>query len=126
MKLDPNATQENEFPLLKNGRYEFEVENATRAQSKSKNMYWKLQLRVDLPDGSSYKVWENLTETTNMQWKFNQYFKSVGYVATDTDEIPNTIGMIGTADIAIEPAKGEYKAKNIVKSFIEKTEDLPF
>ena len=128
MKLDPTATQDtNDFPLIPEGTYDFQVENATKFQAKSGNLCWKVQLRIDMDGGRSSKVWENLVETAANQWKFNQYFKSVGMMATDTDDMPKSIGEIGKCFIGIEPARNGYKAKNTVKRFIEKEpEELPF
>lgn len=136
MKLDPTATNEKaDFPLLEEGDYEFQVANATRQQNSKGNMQWKLQLRIDKPDGNYAYVWEYFVEKANMQWKFNQFFRSIGkFNVTDSDEMANVVSEIGNAHIVIQKDEG-YKPKNAVDYFIEQKEpekiaisdeDLPF
>lgn len=140
MRLDPtikNTKPQNDFPLLPEGDYEFQVANASRSQSSKGNMQWKLQLRIDKPDGTWAYVWEYFAETENMQWKFNEFFRSIGkFGVTDTGEMKNVVSEIGNAHIIIKKEDG-YKDKNSVKYFIEQKEpetagmeisdeDLPF
>ena len=136
MKLDPTATNEkSDFPLLEEGDYEFQVANAKYQQSTKGNMQWVLQLRIDKPDGNWAYVWEYFPETESNQWKFNQFFKSIGkFGVKDTGEMKNVLSEIGNAHIIIKKQEG-YKDKNAVKYFIEQKEpekaaisdeDLPF
>ena len=58
MKLDPNAVDDNDFPVYPEGDYDFEVENTTYQQNKNKTGYqWKVQFRIDAEGGKTFKVW---------------------------------------------------------------------
>lgn len=125
MKLNPNTTDEtrSEFPVLPEGDYEFEVENAVHQVSSKGNLQWKLQLRVD-HEGKEYKVWDYLIEKESWAWKFNGFFKAIGMnSADDTDMVKDSLGMIGFCHLTIDPAKDGYSAKNVVKRYIPQKED---
>ena len=138
MKLDTNAVDDNDFPVYPEGDYEFEVENTTYQQNKNKTGYqWKVQFRIDAEGGKTFKVWEYFIENENNQWKFNQFFKSIGmYDVDDTMEMKNVVGEIGRCHVVISPPNNGYPEKNSIKKFYpmpaEKkevkidSEDLPF
>lgn len=119
MKLDPNAVSENDFPVLPEGEYDFEVENTTHQTSSKGNLQWKVQFRIDPMDGPSIKVWDYFPELENMMWKFNQFFKAIGKEGIDdTDEMKDVIGEIGKCRLTIEPAKDGHPAKNKVGKYL--------
>ena len=121
MKLDPNAVNDTDFPVLPEGEYEFEVENTTYQTSKAGNYQWKVQLRIDPTGGQpSVKVWDYFPEMENMMWKFNNFFKALGYDGIDdTDKMKEVIGDIGFCKLKIEPAQNGYPEKNKVDRYVE-------
>lgn len=121
MKLDPNAVKESDFPILPEGEYAFEVENATYQSNKDNTgLQWKMQLRIENPGNQpDIKVWDYFPEKENMMWKFNQFFKALGKEGIDdTDEMKNTVGEIGFVKLKIEPASNGHAAKNKVAKYI--------
>lgn len=126
MKFDPNAVEEKkDFPVLKAGDYEFEVENATYKKSKTGGLMWEVVIRVDPTDGQQpSKVWVYFPERQDMDWKFAQFFKCLGMEVNDTDEMKNTIGEIGRCTLRVREAEGPYPAKNEVAKFIKKEDEL--
>lgn len=140
MKFDPNATNEEktDFPVLPAGEYDFEVENAVYKKSKSGGLMWEVTLRIDpLGELPSTKVWVYFPERQDMDWKFAQFFKSLGMTVDDTDEMKNTVGEIGKCVLKVREAEGPYPAKNEVAKFVKAalqkdpavqitSDDLPF
>ena len=139
MKLDPNAKEEErgDFPVYPEGDYDFEVENVTYQQNKKKDAYqYKVQFRIDAEGGKSFKVWEYFKEVPSQEWKFTQFFKSIGrYNVTDSSEMKNVIREIGRCHIVIDPAKDGYKEKNKIDRYYPmpqtqepeiNPDDLPF
>lgn len=120
MKLDPNAVNDTDFPVLPEGEYEFEVENTTYQTSKAGNYQWKVQLRIDPTGGQpSVKVWDYFPERENMMWKFNNFFKALGYDGIDdTDKMKEVVGDIGFCKLKIEPAQNGYPEKNKVDRYV--------
>lgn len=121
MKLDPNAVKESDFPVLPEGEYAFEVENATYQSNKDNTgLQWKMQLRIENPGNQpDIKVWDYFPEKENMMWKFNQFFKALGKEGIDdTNEMKNTVGEIGFVKLKIEPASNGHAAKNKVAKYI--------
>lgn len=127
MKLNNNTTTEtkSDFPVLPEGDYEFEVENAVHQVSSKGNLQWKLQLRVD-HEGKEYKVWDYLIEKESWAWKFISFFKAIGLNnADDTDMVKDSLGRIGYCHLVIDPPKDGYSAKNAVKRYVPQKEDRP-
>lgn len=120
MKLDPNAVEDNNFPVLPAGEYEFEVENTKYQVSKAGNYQWVAELRIDPTYGhDSVKVWDYFPERENMAWKYTQFFKALGKEnITDTDEMKNIIGEIGFCKLTIDPAQNGYPEKNKVEKYL--------
>ena len=120
MKFDQNAVNDNDFPVLPEGEYAFEVENTTYQTSSKGNLQWKVQLRVEAPgDQRDIKVWDYFPEKENMMWKFNKFFKSIGKEGTDdTDEMKNVVGEIGFCKLKIEPAQNGYPERNKIDRYV--------
>lgn len=127
MKFDPSAAEERSFPILPEGEYEFEVENAEHTISKKGNMMWKLTLRVDPLDGPSVRVFEHIVEnnTDGSIRKFSAFVKSIGMVGKieDSEQMEDAIGEIGRAKVGIQEAEGPYPEKNVIKWFLPPKEE---
>ena len=124
MKLNKNVNteQRDEFPLLKPGEYDFEVENAIHKKSSSGNDMWEVELKFEQPNGPDTKVWEYFVEVEE-EWankKFVSFFNCIGVSFEDSEEMPKAIGEIGKAKIKIEKGKDGYADKNKVSYWIPK------
>lgn len=125
MKLDRNKqTEQNtgDFPLLKPGEYDFEVEDAVYKKTSTGKMMWTLKLRFEQPDGPDVMVWENFVEA-DADWsnnRFLNFFDCIGVVINDTDKMADTVGEMGRAKVGIEKGTDGYADKNKVKYWIPK------
>lgn len=126
MRFDPNAVNDNDFPVLPEGEYQFEVENTTYQTNKAgKNYQWKVQFRIE-NGNQSVKVWDYFPEMESMMWKFNQFFKSLGYDGIDdTDKMKEVIGDIGFCKLKIEPAQNGYSEKNKIDRYLASPTPTP-
>lgn len=136
-----------DFTPLPEGNYEFEIENVTLQAFKGSDKIkpcnqLHIQLRTDLKDGSSRKVWDDikLDATHNFSMnRLNKLVQSTGVKMNDDDgekEIANKlIGQLCIAELEIHEWNGKKSnrvTKYIVPEKAEKAapvisdEDLPF
>tara|TARA_R100000995_G_scaffold30176_4_gene13449 strand:- start:5418 stop:5909 length:492 start_codon:yes stop_codon:yes gene_type:complete len=121
-QADPNAEvfDGGDFPLIADGDYSATIVDAMVKESKSNpaNSYLNLEFEVE-PKG---KVWHSLNlwnqndkAVSIAKQQLNQICTAVNLLQmTDTDQI---VGKRLSITIAIEPAQGEWKAKNKITNF---------
>ena len=114
-------SETTDFPLAIPGKYKCEIIDSTEEISAAGNRYLKLKLSIC--DGGQFNgtwIWDNLninhpTEKVRARARLTLGIitKAVGLVGIDdTSELhykPLTI------ELESEPAKGDYKAKNVVR-----------
>lgn len=98
---------------------DFEVVEAKDTTSKAGNEMIALQLKVWRPNGSTMLMRDWLV--SNMQGKVLGFAKSVGMrAAYDAGEFhaEDLVGKCGKVKLGIEPAQGDYPARNRVASYV--------
>jgi hypothetical protein len=119
MRFTPKTPEELEFEnLLPKGEYDFEVVKAEDAVSKKsgKEMI-KVNLKVFHGEGFQF-VTDYLMEA--MAFKLRHFFETVGMInayEAGAIEAADLVGCAGKVKIDIEPASGDYAAKNVVKDY---------
>jgi hypothetical protein len=123
---DPSTFSDNDYDPMPPGEYDFEVAKATAQVSKASGSDMiKLELNVFKGD-RQYKVWDYLVQTDKALYKIHQFCASVGLLKKyESGELTalDCEGKTGAVKIGIQPAKGDYEAKNVVKGYIA-VEDL--
>lgn len=122
MKFEPKTAQEiDESGLLPAGVYDFEVMEAEDTTSKAGNDMAALVLRVENDDGRGFKILDWLVATDGGAYKVRHFAESVGLLAEyEKGDMPAgvMIGKIGRAKIAVKPAEGQYRSKNVVADYV--------
>ena len=123
MRFEPKSEDElNKFSVMPAGDYDFEVKDAEEQLSKAGNEMTKLTLAVYDNDGEPNFVFDYLVASAKSMFKLSTFAKSVGlYSNYEAGNIPADlmIGRIGRCKLGIEPANGQYAAKNKVLSYYE-------
>lgn len=118
MRFTPKTQEELDFEnLLSKGEYDFEVVKAEDAVSKKGNEMIKVNLKVFHGEGFQF-VTDYLMEA--MAYKLRHFFETVGMIdAYNAGSVQSAdlVGACGKVRIDIEPASGEYAAKNTVKDY---------
>jgi len=118
MKYNPqDATNNPSFSLLEPDIYPFKVVEATDTRTNAGDDMIKIKLIV----GSSAHVYDNLLSHPKMVFKLKHFFEAVGIAEHfERGEISakNCLGKTGYVKIAIEPASGQYKEKNVVDDYV--------
>lgn len=139
---DNTSSERREYPVLPEGRYQFEVVKVTgnefqpRVGSKiGKCAEIDVQLRVEGKD-QDVNVFDRLYSDPRTIWKMTAFAKCIGIFEagmTPGQILRKSEGCIGQADITLRPATDEYPARNEVKSYIvpaakaaPEKDDLPF
>ena len=125
MKVDRNATQEQaERVILPAGTYRFKCESSVYKTSKSGKPMW--ELKFSFPDHPDAKwVFEYFVESEAQQWKFNQWWASIGSDDDDTEAMKYAYGEEGQCQIVVE-TDPNYGARNTIKRFLPyKKDDTP-
>lgn len=129
LNWDDEISQENEFTILKEGDYDFEVTKFERGRSNgtekvpASNMAI-LTLRVS--DGSeSTSIIERLILHTKMEWKLSQFFCSIGQKKHGEPLRMNwnkVLGAKGRCKVYIDKYtndKGEERTSNKISKFYD-------
>lgn len=119
MKLDRSVTQDNvttERKVLPAGVYKFKVEGCVRKMSKAGVPMWELQLSFPEEPDARW-VYDYLTESEKMMWKFNQFFDCIGSIATDTEEMKYMFGESGQVRLTVEQSE-QYGDRNKVQRYL--------
>ena len=118
MKYNPqDATDNPGTGLLEPDIYPFKVVSADDTRSNNGNDMIKVKLLI----GSSTHVFDNLLSHPKMVFKLKHFFEAVGIAEHfERGEISakNCLGKTGYVKIAIEPASGQYKEKNVVDDYV--------
>ncbi len=129
MKFTPQSDTDldsGEWPLLPPGEYPFTTMKSDEVPSKSlKNkgkMMFALKLNVHGPK-SDVHIFDYMAPEWLSPWKVKHYAASVGMLAAyESGELDGTLdkfaGKVGYVKIGIEPAQGNFPAKNVVKDYI--------
>jgi len=151
MKFDPTQDADvdsGEWPLLQPGDFPFTVLKSDEIASKSvKNkgkLMFALKLNVHGPK-SDVHCWDYFAPLWLSPWKVKHFAATVGLTAQyEAGEMDGTLdkfaGKVGYVKIGVEPANGNFPAKNVVKDYIvrdakakeaapappEDTSDIPF
>lgn len=106
--------------LLEPGTYPFEVMGASEEISKAGNQMIKLKINVFGPDGQNAHVFDYLME--KMAFKLRHFCEATGllakYEAGTLSEL-DCEGKSGFVKIKIDPANGQYSAKNSVADYVK-------
>ena len=122
MRFVPKSAEDADaFGLLKPGVYDFCVQSADDGVSKAGNEMIVVDLAIEDADGDVSVVRDYLVGSDGMAYKVRHFAESTGLVALyDKGDMPASAvkGAVGRCKIAIEPAKGEYRAKNKVVDYV--------
>jgi hypothetical protein len=125
INMDDPSKFEKELVVPEPGDYDVIIDNRIKSEKakSSGNMICKVELAGHLEDGTAFKVFDNLVQTEESQWKFYQFFRSLGF--TDEDiaaeiELDDTYQMPLRVKLKQEIYKGEAKAK-VARYLYEKT-----
>jgi hypothetical protein len=124
MRVEPKTTQQlreiEESSLLADGTYDFEVIGAVEKQSAKGNDMVELKIRIE--EDRPYIIADYLVSIDSMAYKIRHFAESVGLVDEyERGVLPadQMIGCTGKAKIKTQPAKGEYRAKNVVADYVK-------
>lgn len=132
--MKDDAVQENDFPVLPEGTYEFQVESASGRQYQPKpgskiGVCAEIDVRLRVEGkGQDVRVFDRLYADPRTIWKMTAFAKCIGVFTpgmTPGDLMRKAEGQIGTAHIILRPATSEYPARNEVKAYIAKQTELP-
>lgn len=116
--------QLREQGLWPEGSYDFRVAEATECQSKAGNDQIKLKLVIYKGEDTRF-VYDYLT--ASMEYKLRHFCEATGLLAKyDSGRLnaDDMVGREGIVQIRIEPASGNYEAKNAVKDYVVKKADI--
>lgn len=138
VKLENTQEKSNDYPVLPEGVYEFQVEKVTGVEYLPKPgakmercAEIDLQLRIDTPE-REYRVFDRLYSAETAKWKMTKFAKCIGVFRegmTPSDLLMAAKDGIGNCKVGIHQYKG--KDQNDVKEYIEPVatvsdEELPF
>ena len=136
MRFTPKTEAElKESELLPEGEYTFEILTAEDTQSKSTgNDMLKLSLRIFENGGeNSQRVFDYLVSIDSMIWKIRHFAEAIGMLPEyeSGEMLAETLpGRTGKCKIVIQPASGQWDAKNAVKDYLPRPAgmelDIPF
>jgi len=126
MKFSPMTEDElARASLLEPGVYPFEVIAASEELSKAGNEMIKVKINVFGPDNQQAHIFDYLME--KLQYKLRHFCEATGllqkYEAGTLSEV-DCEGKSGWVKIKVEPANGQYQAKNSVQDYV-KPADAP-
>ena len=115
IEFTPGTPESKTFELLTKGPHSFTVVEAKQDTSKE----GKDMVSVRLKHESGASVWDYLVLTPAAIWKFHQFVKAVGQDPNsgEFDEV-ECIGATVEARVGIDPAKGQYDAKNKIEAYL--------
>lgn len=116
--------QLRERSLWPEGSYDFRVAEATECQSKAGNDQIKLKLVIYKGEATRF-VYDYLQ--ASLEYKLRHFCEATGLLAKyDSGRLnaDDMVGREGIAQIKVEPASGNYEAKNAVKDYVVKKADI--
>lgn len=121
MRVDPKTEQEvEEAGLLPAGEYDFEIVDAEDTTSKKGNDMLVVTLSIADTDGRDHKVIDYLVDA--VAYKVRHFASAVGVLKEyEAGNIPAHLlrGRTGKCKLRLEPAKGEFRAKNSVNDYVK-------
>jgi len=114
-------TGSNKFEPFKPGVYDFEIVKAEDAISEAGNEQIHLEMNIFNSAGEKRYVHDYLVSTPGVQYKVRHFCEAVGLLdqyengSLDADMCE---GVSGQCRIKIDPAKGQYAAKNAVQDYV--------
>ena len=126
MRFTP-ATEEQanaggSFEPWRPGTVDLEVVGAADETSGSGNEMIHLEMNIYNAAGEKRYIHDYLVATDGAQFKVRQFCEATGLLAQyESGELDAEMcdGKIGKCKIAIEPARGEYAAKNKVQAYLK-------
>ena len=122
MRFVPKSADEvNTIGLLKPGVYDFCVQAAEDKESNSGNEMIVVDLAIEDADGVVSVVRDYLVATDSMAYKIRHFAEATGLVGLyQKGNMPASAlkDATGRCKIGVEPAKGEYRAKNKVLDYV--------
>jgi hypothetical protein len=121
MNFVPKTEEQCSIQPLAKGQYDFEIVAAYDKKSQNENEMIEIHLSVYSDNGGSRTIFDYVME--KLPHKLRHFCRSVGVMdAYETGHLmaDMLIGLTGIADIDVEPATEKYKAKNVVRDYIEK------
>lgn len=138
---DNNNNQENEYPTLPEGTYEFQVVRVTGKEYLPKpgskiGRCAEIDLQLRVEGDHDVHVFDRLYSDPKTIWKMTAFAKCIGVFEegmTPGQLLRKCDGGIGNAHIILRPASNGYAERNEVGKYLPKenkeqkdTEDLPF
>lgn len=132
MKYTPITEKEadaggNKFEPFRPGIYDFEVVAATEETSQaSGNEQFHLELNVYNSAGEKRYIHDYLINTEGWQYKWRHFCEAVGLLGeyeSGSLDAAMLEGCAGRCKVVIDPAKGQYAAKNKVQDYIKNESD---
>lgn len=123
MRVEPKTEQEvQEMNLLPAGVYDFLISEAEDKQSQKGNDMAVIKLKIDGDEGRTHTIVDYLVSIESMAYKLRHFAESVGLLEQyEKGDMPAEFmqGRTGKCKLVIQPAKGEYRAKNTVADYIK-------
>ncbi len=120
MDINPKTEKEiQEMSLAPANEYDFDVLNAEDSLSKSGNQMIKITIGLYVAGKVKNRVFDYLL--TAMEAKLRHFCDTTGLLSRYESgqlEAADCIGRSGRARISIDPEKGSYPAKNVVKDYV--------
>lgn len=122
MKVTPKTEAEIAAMNLRDpGEYDFLVTEATDKLSAKGNEMVELKLQMEDSEGRTFTVFDYLVSIDVMAYKIRHFAQCVGLMDQyDAGDMAAEYiqGRTGKAKVGVQPAKGQYQAKNIVTDYI--------
>ena len=124
MRLKPISEAEansQSFNLWPAGDYDFEVRAAEDQESAAGNEMIKLEVWIYDTEGKRRLVFDYLVESEKASWKIRHFCAACGLLPQyDSGELSadHCVDRTGRCTVAIQPAKGDYEAKNIIRAYL--------
>lgn len=117
MKIDRNAQPEHtERKILPAGTYRAKVESSIRKTSKSGALMWEVQFSFPEEPDARW-CYEYFVENEKNQWKFAQFYDSIGLDSDDTDDMKDIFGEEPLVSLVVE-TDAQYGDRNRIKRFL--------
>jgi hypothetical protein len=122
VRVEPKTESEIQAMNLRDpGEYDFEVVEAIETRSKAGNEMVELKVRMDTPDGRNFTIFDYLVSTEGMAYKVRHFAEATGLLAEYEKgdmAAEYMLGRTGKCKVVVQPAEGQYSAKNIVTDYI--------
>lgn len=122
MRFEPKTQKQiDEESLLPAGTFVFLVASAEDKLSKAGNDMAEVKIKIEDESGRTFTVIDYLVATDGMAYKLRHFAETTGLLSEyEKGEMEAIImeGRTGQCKIAVEPAKGTYRAKNVVTDYV--------